>query len=90
LEERKESWLLDKLLPMYSSLFDTGRVVSACLFYCVRGPRIKETTVYNYKMFYQGLFQGEIPIVLVVTGLEQEDPMDAWWRRNGDVFRDRA
>lgn len=63
----------------------TGGV--SMLVYCVRGPRIKETTIYNYKMFYQGLFQGEIPIVLVVTGLEQEDPMDAWWRRNGDVFQ---
>lgn len=57
------------------------------LIYCVRGPRIKESTIYNYQLFYEGLFQKEVPIVLVVTGLEQEDSMDGWWITNEDVFR---
>src|ERR1700691_3918235 len=39
------------------------------LVYCVRGPRVKESTVHNYQIFYQALCQEKVPIVLVVTGL---------------------
>jgi hypothetical protein len=57
------------------------------LVYCVRGPRIKNSVTRNYRMFYHGLCQEKAPMVLVVTGLEGEDPMDAWWPLNEDVFQ---
>lgn len=56
------------------------------LVYCVRGPRIKDTTVNNYKLFNDALCQREVPIVLVVTGLEQEESMGGWWRKNKSLF----
>jgi predicted GTPase len=56
------------------------------LVYCVRGPRIKEQTKKNYKMFWSIFCQEKVPIVIVVTGLENEDPMDAWWQANEGAF----
>jgi 50S ribosome-binding GTPase len=56
------------------------------LVYCVRGPGIKNSITRNYRLFHHGLCQQKVPIVLVVTGLEGENPMDAWWSTNQAVF----
>lgn len=56
------------------------------LVYCVRGPRIKEGTAKNYEMFHTVFCQGKVPIVLMMTGLEQEEPMKGWWPDNKDAF----
>jgi hypothetical protein len=56
------------------------------LVYCVRG-RIKETTAKNYLMFYEGVCQLRVPILLVATGLEEVDPMDEWWTENEVAYR---
>jgi len=58
------------------------------LVYCVRGPGINLNSITrNYRMFYHGLCQRNVPIVLVVTGLEGERPMDAWWPMNNAIFQ---
>lgn len=57
------------------------------LVYCVRGPEIKNSITRNYRLFHHGLCQQKVPIVLVVTGLEGEHPMDAWWEMNQAVFQ---
>jgi hypothetical protein len=58
------------------------------LVYCVRGPGINLNSITrNYRMFYHGLCQRNVPIVLVVTGLEGEHPMDAWWPMNNAIFQ---
>jgi hypothetical protein len=51
------------------------------LVYCVRGPRVKHDTVKNYAMVYE-YCEREVPIVIVVTGLENEYPMEGWWAEN--------
>jgi hypothetical protein len=58
------------------------------LVYCVHGPRIKESTVNNHKMFYSVFCKKKVPIVIVIviTGLENEDNMDAWWNENELAF----
>jgi len=56
------------------------------LVYVIRGPRIKEYTVENYKRFFDICRQKKVPVVLVVTGLEHEEVMDQWWDRNWRVF----
>jgi GTPase Era involved in 16S rRNA processing len=56
------------------------------LVFCVRGPRITETTIKNYQLFYSTFCLAKVPIALVVTGLENEEPMDAWWPENKDAF----
>ncbi|CAA7262629.1 unnamed protein product [Cyclocybe aegerita] len=56
------------------------------LVYCVRGTRFREILKFNYDIFYKIICQGEVPIVIVVTGLEHESPMDAWWEANRTEF----
>jgi len=57
------------------------------LIYCMRGPRINESLVRNYKMFYSAFCLEKVPIVLVVTGLEEEPVLDDWWSRNEALFQ---
>jgi hypothetical protein len=49
-------------------------------------PEIKERTVKNYELVFKYLCQGEVPVVIVITGLEHEPTMDAWWKRNEKEF----
>ncbi|KIM89404.1 hypothetical protein PILCRDRAFT_61377 [Piloderma croceum F 1598] len=56
------------------------------LVYCIRGPRIEDTTVNNYKMFYEAFCQKNVPIVVVINGLENEENLDDWWGANKEVF----
>jgi GTPase Era involved in 16S rRNA processing len=60
------------------------------LVYCVRGPRIRETIVNNYKMFYSVFCKQQVPILLVVTGLENEESMDTWWDENQSAFTEHG
>jgi len=62
---------------------DTG---VSLLVYVIRGPRLMDFTVKNYKMFHDIFCQSKVPIVLAVTGLEAEVPIDEWWVRNKGVF----
>lgn len=52
------------------------------LVYCIRGMRIRDVVESNYQLFHQLVFGQSVPIVLVATGLEHEDPMDGWWEAN--------
>ncbi|KAH7925680.1 hypothetical protein BV22DRAFT_966785, partial [Leucogyrophana mollusca] len=67
------------------------------LVYCVRGSRYRDILRINYDMFYRAICQEEVPIVIVVTGLENEDPMESWWhvnkadlKKHGLRFQDHA
>ncbi|KIK56475.1 hypothetical protein GYMLUDRAFT_120326, partial [Collybiopsis luxurians FD-317 M1] len=55
----------------------------------MRGPRITEAILKNYQTFYDGFCNKNVPIVIVVTGMENEDNMDEWWIRNGPSFTKR-
>ncbi|OAX34840.1 hypothetical protein K503DRAFT_697965, partial [Rhizopogon vinicolor AM-OR11-026] len=56
------------------------------LMFCVRGPRIKNATHQNWKIFDEILCKKQIPTVLVVTGLEHEENLDDWWWKNKGTF----
>ena len=56
------------------------------LVYVVRGPRLKNSARKNYEMFYEIFCEKKVPIVLVITGLEHEEDMDDWWKRNEATF----
>jgi len=60
------------------------------LVFCVRGPRITNSVVENYKLFHSAFCQGKVPVVLVVTGLEEIDPIDGWWLDNKEQFHGRG
>ncbi|PVF93325.1 hypothetical protein CPB86DRAFT_742883 [Serendipita vermifera] len=58
------------------------------LVYVVQGPRIDEKVKQNYDLFYNQICFGMVPIVLIVTHLEDEDDMDQWWFDNEQAFKD--
>jgi len=57
------------------------------LVFCMRGPRIKEAAHKNWRLFHEVICRRQVPIVLVITGLEQEADMDDWWVRNKGAFQ---
>ena len=52
------------------------------VIYCIRG-RLVDIVRVNYDLFWKIICRKEVPIVLVVTGLEEEHDMDNWWKKNG-------
>ncbi|KAF5348288.1 hypothetical protein D9756_010519 [Leucocoprinus leucothites] len=57
------------------------------LVYCVFGSRVGLDYVeYNYDLFVRKICADRIPVVLVITGLENEKRMEDWWGNNKAVF----
>ena len=56
------------------------------LVYVVRGPRLSYSIRQNYELFYEIFCQERVPIVVVITGLENEEDMDGWWARNETAY----
>jgi len=54
------------------------------LVYCIRGTRFRKIVADNYKIFCNTICGGDrkVPVVLVITGLENEENMDDWWKDN--------
>ncbi|KAH7908246.1 hypothetical protein BJ138DRAFT_1158135 [Hygrophoropsis aurantiaca] len=75
----------DAIAQLYQLIVDLEDGVSLLVF-CMRGPRIKEAAHKNWRLFHEVFCKKTVPIVIVVTGLEQEDPMDGWWRANKAAF----
>jgi small GTP-binding protein len=50
------------------------------LVYCIRGRSVRKELARNYVIFYSAICRKKVPIVAVVTGLENQRPsMDDWW-----------
>lgn len=57
------------------------------LVYCVRASRLRKTLLGNYNLFYSAICRKKVPIVAVVTGLENyEGQMADWWDANETEF----
>ena len=57
------------------------------LVYCVRSVRVSRALLRNYNLFYSAICRKKVPIVIVVTGLENQMPtMDSWWDTNEKEF----
>jgi len=58
------------------------------LVYCVRSVRVSRALLRNYNLFYSAICRKKVPIVVIVTGLENHEPtMDSWWDTNGKEFK---
>ncbi|KAG1824711.1 uncharacterized protein BJ212DRAFT_1476004 [Suillus subaureus] len=44
----------------------------------------------NYNLFYSVICRKKVPIVVVVTGLENETDMRSWWNANAKEFKSRG
>jgi len=75
----------DAIIELYALLKSLVTGVSLLVF-CMRGPRIKDAAHKNWRMFHEVICRKKVPIVIAITGLEQEDVMDAWWTRNMSAF----
>ncbi|TEB33774.1 hypothetical protein FA13DRAFT_1707991 [Coprinellus micaceus] len=60
------------------------------LVYCIRARRFRTIIKSHYELFFEKTCGRAIPIVLVVTGLENEEFMEDWWVRNEREFRRRG
>ncbi|KAF9222634.1 hypothetical protein BS17DRAFT_783161 [Gyrodon lividus] len=50
------------------------------LVYCIRGASVRKALARNYTIFYSAICRKKVPIVAVVTGLENEpSSMEGWW-----------
>jgi len=56
------------------------------LVFVVRASRVTYATQQIYKMFYDIICNKEVPMVIVLTGLELEQDMDGWFHRNREAF----
>lgn len=52
------------------------------LVYCVHCTTPLRALVEDYTTFYSGICRENVPIVIVVTGLEKMTPMEVWWDSN--------
>ena len=60
------------------------------LVYCIRGSRLRDIVKINYDLFYKIICGAKVPIIIVATGLENEDNMEDWWVDNVQDFHDRG
>lgn len=56
------------------------------LIHVTRASRITKEQEEDYKFFVEKMTQGNIPVLLALTGCENEDPMSAWLDRNRASF----
>ncbi|KAF8336726.1 P-loop containing nucleoside triphosphate hydrolase protein [Amanita rubescens] len=60
------------------------------LVYCIRGSRLRDIVKINYDLFHKIICASQVPIVVVITGLENEDNMEDWWTENFVDFNKRG
>ncbi|KAG9316418.1 P-loop containing nucleoside triphosphate hydrolase protein [Chiua virens] len=54
------------------------------LVFCKKGGRVTGSEVNNFRLFYEFLCPGQVPVAFVVTQLEHEIPMEGWWEKHGE------
>ncbi|KAG1850172.1 P-loop containing nucleoside triphosphate hydrolase protein [Suillus subluteus] len=82
---------LDAVENAYKLIRKLGRQGGVdLLLFCIRAGKLTPTLQYNYRLFHEFLCDEKVPIVVVVTYLENEvGEMDDWWKRNRDIFDER-
>ncbi|KAG1852196.1 P-loop containing nucleoside triphosphate hydrolase protein [Suillus subluteus] len=82
---------LDAIENAYTLIRKLGRQGGVdLLLFCIRAGKLAPTLQYNYRLFHEFLCDEKVPIVVVVTYLENEDgEMDDWWKRNRVIFDER-
>ena len=59
--------------------------IDLIVFVKIRGP-LTPSELHCYRLFEEVLCEGRVPVALVITHLESYNPMETWWRTNGDSF----
>lgn len=75
-----------EVIDAVHKLLDTMDGGINLLVYVLKG-RLDAAKLDNYRFFYEIFCQKQVPIVLVVTGLEEERDLDDWWSNNAAVLK---
>lgn len=75
---------IEKANVLITQLLRTGGI--RLLIFCIRGGRITSVMQNNYRLFRDILCQNQVPVAFVITGMENEQPMEGWWKRNAVLF----
>lgn len=75
---------IEKANVLITQLLRTGGI--RLLVFCIRGGRITAVMQNNYHLFRDILCQNQVPVAFVITGMESEQPMEGWWKRNAVLF----
>lgn len=67
----------EAIVQLYKLIRSLSDGVSLLMF-VMRAPRIKDSAAKNWQFFSKIICQGQVPAVIVVTGLELEEDMDKW------------
>ncbi|CAF1454698.1 unnamed protein product [Rotaria sordida] len=57
------------------------------LIMCMKKGRVNSAIANNYQLFYDGIFGKNVPIILVVTHCELDDPIDSWKTKNKSLLK---
>ncbi|KAG2346145.1 hypothetical protein BDR05DRAFT_66499 [Suillus weaverae] len=79
-----------ELKSLLRGLMSPGSDGIGLLVYCVRSTRAHQALIRNYDLFYSVICRKKVPIVVVITGLENEADMQAWWHTNAKEFKSRG
>lgn len=79
-----------ELKRLLRGLMSPGSDGIGLLVYCVRSTRARQALIRNYDLFYSVICRKKVPIVVVVTGLENETDMRGWWYANAKEFKSRG
>lgn len=88
LDEGKEGTVptTDAIVQLFNLLKSLESGLNLLVF-CMRGPRIRDASHKNWSLFHEIICQRKVPIVMAVTGLEDEEDMDEWWISNKWAFQ---
>jgi predicted GTPase len=67
-------------------LLEKARDGFSLLVHVTRASRITKEHDDDYMFFVEKMTQGSIPVILAVTGCENEHPMTSWVERNQEAF----
>ena len=76
---------IEKAHQLIASLHDAGGV--DLLLFCIRAGRITAAMQRTYRLFFDIMCGGKVPLAVVVTNLEQEEVMEDWWTENEAALR---
>ncbi|KAH7917499.1 hypothetical protein BV22DRAFT_1100968 [Leucogyrophana mollusca] len=68
---------IENAYRLVTSLADAGGI--HLLVFCFRAGRLTEAARRTYLLFNDFICNSQVPIVLVITHLEQHLPMESWW-----------
>jgi hypothetical protein len=67
-------------------LLEKARDGFSLLVHVTRASRITKEHDDDYRFFVEKMTQGSIPVILAITGCENEHPMSSWVERNQEAF----